>query len=181
MSSSPIPLPPYILPHGNWKLLLKDKCVLFDTNAIIAASDCKAGGLIEELATAGSYPAYSHPVYIELLRTEKQVVQAERINFLVTNNFIPFPLSQEEIKIATKLQALLYKLGCRPSPADIYLGAALARHRGDLLYLLTANTKDFPHPVYNREGYIVLQDANHTQVFTLTKLSAETQNSLLSN
>lgn len=157
----------YIWASSDWKTSCSGKCILFDTNAIIALIEYKAQKLMEDLGQCGAYGAYIHPVQVELLATQKELLRLERSDFMTVNGFNPLPLTSKHLELAIRLQAELNKYQCQPEPTDLYLGSVLAAHIGDKMLILTGNVSDFPYPIYQRVGQIILQGNKSNQVLSL--------------
>ncbi len=153
--------------------LLKESNVLFDADAVIKILHFKAEYILQKLQAVNACPVYTHQVYLELMITNNIKDRIARQIFLSQNNF---ELLSHIIRVipekAAKLQEELHKLDCRPSPTDLYLGACLEQvATGSTTYLMTSNIKDFPSPVFEKAGFLILNGSKNVQVLTLIKFT----------
>lgn len=165
---------PYPTEVQSWKTVVPDKWLIFDSDAIISILAFGQIHIFDELKELGVSFVYIHPCLLELMNTNQSEEKLRRTKLLVDYDFLELPLTQNEVKLASRIQRSL-PLKCQPSPTDLYLGGFLARHNGGDRLLLTANIKDFPLPIYTRKGHILLQ--SDTNLKTLSILC--TDNSML--
>lgn len=151
-----------------WQTIVKDKWVIFDTDAIISITAFKQTDVLEDLQKVAAGFALIHPVQLELLNTNSSTERLSRNKLLADFDFIELPLQNRHFEAATQIQASM-PLSSRASPADLYLGSVLIDHHDDRL-ILTANIKDFPMPIYPRVGHILLQDDHKVKLLTLLSM-----------
>lgn len=157
--------------HISWKSVVQGKGVLFDAVAIINILKFKQEYVLSELKSKNCEFFYISPVLLELLNSKDRNEKLARMDLLLRHEFIEHNLTNNEIKLARTIRESV-PLDCQPSPTDLYLGGTVGRYsQSNNMLLLTANLKDFPLPVYKREGYMLLQNDRH--ISTLTFLSLD--------
>lgn len=157
---------PYPTEVRGWKKIVPNKWIIVDSDALISIQSFGQEYIFDELKELGVSFVYIHPCLLELMSTNKSNDKLKRSKLLVDYGFEALPLTRTEIKLADQIQRSL-PLNCQPSPADLYLGGTLARHNNGNRLLLTANIKDFPSPLYTREGHILLQSDSHIKTLSL--------------
>lgn len=162
----------YITEATSWKAVAAHKWVIFDADAIISIVAFSQEYIFDELKSLDVSFVYIHPVLLELMNTNSPTEKLRRSKLLVDYDFVEIPLTASELKHASEIQKSL-PIKSTPSPTDLYLGAALARHHEEDRFLLTANIKDFPLPLYTRKGYMLLQNTTGVKLLTLLCLDKE--------
>jgi len=169
-------MPPYIVENPAWKTIVKDKHLLFDTDAVISILSFDAVALLNDLKKQGCTFTYIHPVYLELMRTNSPKEKLQRTRLLNDYGFSMLPLTVNEVDKAKQVQDSM-PVNVAPSPTDLYLAGTLARfssHEGMLL--LTSNLSDFPHPLFTRKIYLQLQNTRNVKVVSFLKFEPEESN-----
>lgn len=161
---------PYIVELPNLFQLLQHKHILFDTSAIDILLKFKATNLLSELQSQECKFCYIHPIFIELMRTDTLAKRQERKTLLDDFEFQTIPLISNILDKAKDLQLSLSAYSCYPSPTDLYLGGTLAHFSEGAIFLLTSNVKDFPCPLFERAGQIIIQGDRNVQVLSLLAL-----------
>jgi predicted nucleic acid-binding protein len=157
----------------DWKPVVKDKWLLLDTDALISILAFNQENIFEELISLNVQLLYIHPVLLELMNTVDAKEKLRRTKLLYDYDFTELPLNDREMKLSTQIQKSL-PLKCQPSPTDLYLGSIIATHNQKDRLLLTANIKDFPMPVYTREGHVLLQNNTNLKLLTILCLDKAT-------
>lgn len=157
----------------DWQKVVKDKWLIFDADAIISIIEFKAEILLETFKKLGCTFVYIHPVLLELMNTDTATKRLQRSALLTKWNFTQLGIHQPEQDLSDRIQkSLPIKIKSRPSATDFYLGGTLARYaQSHKALLLTSNTKDFPMPIFTREGFINLQ--NDTDVKAISLLDVD--------
>jgi hypothetical protein len=150
-----------IAEHTDWRPLVANKWLLWDTSAVMKVVEFEADDLFAELERLGVINLYISPVQIELAATADRKAVIQRADMLAKHFDYPFPFTQNEIEMARKIQSAMSST-CNPGPTDLYLGATLANQNSDLIRLLTGDLKDFPDPFFKRDAYIMLQSSRHS-------------------
>jgi len=147
---------PYI-EFSDWKTVVRGKHLIFDSDAIISLMLFNAEDVLSTLKTLNVTFNYTHAVLLELMATNSLKVKLKRTTLLDKFEFTLLPMTPGELKLAGTIQNSI-PLGYKgnPSVADYYLGATLARYNVGNTFLLTSNIKDFPFPIFVREGFIPL-------------------------
>ncbi len=150
----------------DWKDVVKDKHILFDSDAIISIIAFKAQDLFDELKKLNVTFTYINPVLLELRETGSEKERLERNTVLSKYGFAELAITNNESSKAELIQKSK-PIGVKgnPSATDYYLGGTLARYAQSNTYLLTGNAKDFPMPLFTREAFIPL--VNQTDVKAL--------------
>lgn len=153
----------------NWKQLVKNKWLIFDTDAVISLIEFNATDVLEKMKSSRVVFSYIHPVLLEIMNTDSEKKAIERSELLDRYDFIQLPLTKNETNLATKIQnSLPVNLKCQPSATDFYLGGTLAKYaESKKAFLLTSNTKDFPQPIYTRENFIILTNAQDVKCISI--------------
>lgn len=141
-----------IAPHVDWRKLLVNKWLLWDTSAIIKAIQYDAGDIFQELESIKVENVYISPVELELLATKDKAEKLRRAE-IMTDHLWLMPFTIKELNRAKVLQAAIGNIG-QPSAADLYVGATLAASSSDNFYMVTHNIKDFPAPYFKKECYM---------------------------
>jgi len=153
---------------------LNEKDLLFDANAIIKIVDFEANYIIEKLMKEKVALLHTHQVFLELMATDNVSLRTKRQLFLDQYGFGEIPHIETKARAkAVKLQEELHKLDCHPSPTDLYLGACLDTQvtGSTKTFLVTANIKDFPAPIFKKMGFLVLNSDKNVQAFTVVYFS----------
>lgn len=139
----------------DWQEVVKDKHLIFDTDAIISLIAFEAEEVFGKLKKLGATLNFVNPVLLELMSTESSKEKLKRNSVLSYYGFNELPLTITELKNASRIQQSL-PLGIKgnPSAADFYIGGALVHYSH--AYLLTSNIKDFPMPIFTRKAFIPL-------------------------
>lgn len=162
---------PYLDNLEPWSETVKNKYILFDTDAIISILEYNSVILCDEFNKLGVTFCLIHPVYVELLKTENAVKRIDRQTFLNDYKFIYLPLTIKEMDIAKDIQQyLLTSKSFTASPTDVYLGGRLGTLSNNSIYLFTANLTDFPYPLFIRKAGIVLQSNKSCKILHLLQL-----------
>jgi hypothetical protein len=149
---------------------IKGKTLLFDSCVFVNLIKLDAISLLDRLKSLDCTLAYIHPVLIELLRTDRSQDRTKRLMLIDEYEFMLISLNKYGLyDKAQTIQEELHSVFCHPSPEDIYLGAALATIGISDMFLLTTNQKDFPIPIYERNGNIIIQDNKSVRLITLIK------------
>lgn len=138
----------------DWKSLLADKWLLWDTSAIIKVIKFEGEGIFGELKNNKTENVYIHPVQLELLATKVKQDSLKR-SAIMAEYLEIMPFTNKELVMARKLQTAIGTIA-QPSPSDLYIGATLAASSSDKFFLITHNIKDFPAPYFVKECYITL-------------------------
>lgn len=155
-----------------WKNVLQGKWVIFDSDAIVSILANKQQYVFDQLKSVCTGFLYIHPVLLELMNTNSSLEKLSRTKLLIDFDFVKLPLTKSEIDFATQIQESL-PLNCQPSPTDLYLGGSTAHYANGNTFLITANIKDFPMPIYTREGHIILQTDNSLKVLTILSVNKQ--------
>lgn len=147
---------------------MRNKWLIFDAVAVIYLLNNEQKYILDELKKEKVEFLYIHPVLLELMATNNPSDKVERAKLLIDYDFTELNLTRNEIKLAYRIQKSL-PLKCQPSPTDLYLGGTLGSHTSNT-YLVTANIKDFPMPVYTRHGHIIVQSNNNLSTLTILSL-----------
>ncbi|HEX8227478.1 MAG TPA: hypothetical protein VF572_06445 [Candidatus Saccharimonadales bacterium] len=142
----------------DWKPVVADKHLIFDTDVIIGLVEFKSLNLLDIMKDLNATFSYINPVYLELMNTDSPKLRLERSALLAEHEFGLLPTTSAEIELATRIQkSLPIGIKGKPSATDLYLGGTLARYfPNGSTYLLTGNLKDYPMPIYTREAIIPL-------------------------
>lgn len=154
-----------------WKSIVKDKWLLVDSDAIISIIAFNQEYIFDELKALNVSLLYIHPVLLELMNTNSPATKLQRSKLLVDYDFTELSIKDTEMKSSAQIQRSL-PLTCQPSPTDLYLGSIIAKHNEKDRLLLTANIRDFPLPLYTREGHIILQSDTNIKTLTILCLDA---------
>lgn len=150
----------------SWKAIVPNKQIIFDADAIISILSFGQEYIFDDLKNLGANFAYSHPVLLELMNTNSPSEKLRRSKLLNDHGFLELPLGQTERNLASQIQKSL-PLKSTPSPTDLYLGSIVAAgHNNEDRFLLTANLKDFPLPIYTRKGCMLLQNETNVKVLS---------------
>jgi len=153
----------------NLTIRFENSHLLFDTVAVDQLIHFEAYGVMKKLFESGAKFCYIHQVLLELMATDNAQKRIERQLFLSKYNFQKITHIDEVIRqFSMDLQELLHKLDCHPSPTDLYLGASLNSFTTiNKTYLVTGDAKDFPSPVYQKIGFIILSSNKHVRTLTV--------------
>lgn len=143
-----------IAQHTDWRVVLKNNWLLWDTSAIIRAIQFEAEKIFEELEGIDVANVYISPVELELLATKNRIDKLKRSD-LMAEHLSLMPFTIKELNMAKRLQAAIGSIG-QPSAADLYVGATLAASGSDKFYMVTHNIVDFPAPFFRKECFITL-------------------------
>jgi len=160
---------PYPTESQGWRSVLGDKWLILDSDAVISILSNNQLYVFDEIKEAGVNLLYIHPVLLELMNTNSATDKLRRTKLLVDYDFTELPLTATEIRLAARIQKSL-PLKCQPSPTDLYLGGTLARHNNGNTFLLTANIRDFPMPIYSREGHVIIQTDFNLKTLTILSI-----------
>jgi hypothetical protein len=150
---------------NDWQKIVKNKWLIFDAGAIISIIEFGAEDLSDTFLKLKAKLTYIHPVLLELMNTDSTKSKIKRNEILDSYDFEMLALREIETKLAAQIQnSLPINIKSKPSSTDFYLGGTLARYANSNAYLMTSNTKDFPKPIYTREGFIILHN-NMLSVF----------------
>ncbi len=154
----------------NWKEIVKDKHVLVDTNFLINALEYDASQIFEEFEKNNTNLCLIQPVKTELLSTQNHKDRSKRSQLLEKHKFIMLPLRQNIFDQLNDLQSVTASLGTYSSVTDLLLTSCMYSYGESYAFLLTANIKDYPFPLFTREGYIILQNEKNVRVYSLLKI-----------
>lgn len=157
---------PYLESLSEWKDIVKNKHVLFDSDAIISLIEYEALSVFEVFKSLDVTNCYIHPVYTEILRTDKLSKRNFRQAIITNNDFAMLPLTINDFNKASQVQKWLSNTNCFPSPTDLYLSGKMAEFHHDRILLLSGNLRDFPFPLFNRVGGIVLQNNKQSRILS---------------
>lgn len=157
---------PYDTEAISWKNIVSEKWVIFDADAIISILSFGQEYIFDELKALGVSFVYIHPVLLELMNTNSATEKLRRSKLLIDYDFVELPITINEVKLSNQIQKSM-PLKSTPSPTDLYLGGTVARHNDEDRFLLTANIKDFPLPIYTRKGYVLLQNETSVKLLSL--------------
>ncbi|PJE58202.1 MAG: hypothetical protein COU81_02010, partial [Candidatus Portnoybacteria bacterium CG10_big_fil_rev_8_21_14_0_10_36_7] len=143
---------------------MKDKFLLFDTDAIISIISYKAEKIFDELKSLNVTNCYIHPVYAELLRTQSNAERIKRQSVISKFLFQKLPLVKKDFDNASLIQIWLFNKQRYPSPTDLYMAGKLESYPHNDILLLTSNLNDFLHPLFKRTASIVLQNTVQTKI-----------------
>ena len=104
------------------------------------------------------------------MNTNSATEKLRRSRLLAQYDFTELALTPDVVRSAGQIQESL-PIKSTPSPTDLYLGGTVSQHHNESWLLLTANIKDFPLPLYNRKGYMLLQ--NNTNIKLLSFLCVD--------
>ncbi|MCR4311951.1 MAG: hypothetical protein NUV56_01570, partial [Candidatus Uhrbacteria bacterium] len=140
------------------KTKLTHKHVLLDANFFIeaVASLDLFRPIVSELQDI-SCKAVSFPlIEFEVLRTshQKEMREAKKRNLAIWN-YVPLPLRPSLFSSALEFANYYSAHSTSPSLTDCFIGALLKEHRD--LFLITRNHKDFPPPLFIREGSFLIE------------------------
>lgn len=164
------PLTPYLNSLPDWKDFIKDKWILYDADSIIAILEYGAKDFFETIQDLNVTNCLIHPTKTELLRTNDKNKRAIRLSLFNEYEFQTLPLKEAHLEKASDIQLWLSGQKCFPSPWDLYLGGVLATFTHNNIVLLSGNLSDLPHPLFKRESYLVLQNANSSRLLTFLSL-----------
>lgn len=166
----------YIDKYYDWANQLQGKYLLFDTSAIINILEYGGRDLMEKLKKSEVGLSTIEPVYVELLATDSDAKRVERQSFIQEFEFQILPITKANFENSRILQAELRLKRCYPSPTDLYLGSILNSYSSSGMVLITCDHKDFPEPVYSRDGHIILySDKSVTVLLILSKITRITK------
>jgi predicted nucleic acid-binding protein len=158
-------LQPYIL-HDGVLAQVRNKGLLLDSDFLITINKCGAEPLIDELVRNRTQLYVTHPVILEILNTNNSIERASLAQLITirvaAGQIVKHPLTQNDFDFAEKIQASIPN--AQPSVADFYCGCLLTKTD---MYLITANIKDFPFPLFKREGYLTVQTNTSSKLFAL--------------
>jgi hypothetical protein len=162
-------LKPFLGHLPNWKKFLKNKYLIFDTDAIVSISKYNASNLLDELIKLNADLNFIDPVHKELFATDNKKDVSERVE--VMQKMKELPLTPTEIRHANTIQKELTIHDCHPSPTDLYLAGFLMKYNNNKTFLITSNLKDFPFPIFKRNSSIILQSNNSTKTLSVLSLN----------
>lgn len=161
----------YVLEHPDIKKYLKDKHILFDTDAIISLCSYDSQDLLEVFNSISATNCFIDPILLELSSTNNPTEKIKRLELLYKYNFQQLPIDIKTFGFSKKIQD--WQIGNRyftASPTDLYIGATIARYDGGKVVLLTGNAKDFPYPLFKRVGHIILQNESSSKVILMIEI-----------
>lgn len=150
----------------SWKDVASNKWILFDTDAIISILAFNSTVILENMKSKKVKFLYIHPVYLELMNTNRATEKLTRSKLLLDYYFVNVSLNSKHFDLADVIQKSM-PLKSTPSPADLYLGSVIAKFESNNALLLTANIKDFPMPLFKRLGHVLLQNDTNIKLSTL--------------
>lgn len=157
-----------------WKDVVRNKNLIFDTDAIISILAFAGEVILDEAIDLGCTFAYVSPTVLELMATDSGKEQLRRADLLQKYSFAEIPLTSTEITNALRIQrSIPINIKGKPSPVDYYIGGALLKYvQNGNTYLLSSNVKDYPQPIYTRESFIPL--INQTDFKAISIISLDT-------
>lgn len=155
----------------NWQEVVKDKSILFDTNVFITTQQFGAEQLFTELQLLNVKMWIPAPVRTELLNINSKIDREKRIRLLLKYQVNQLKLTSDITDSIDKIQEAYSELNCYPSVVDLYLASYMLRLNNGITLLMTSNIKDFPSPLFSREGYITLQNSKSVITFCLLKIN----------
>ena len=147
----------------SWKDVIKDKHVLFDSSAYIQFESYNILGQLEIFKELNTVLCYIDPVKRELLNTTNNLGRNHR-QITLMKNFWEIPLKEIDFKNTNRVQLFLSKFDCYPDITDLYLAGKLVTFGHDKIVLLTGNIKHFIYPLFDRKGYIILQNDKSSRI-----------------
>lgn len=166
----------------NCSEILKNRHLLFDTDAIISIVSFNSTAAMDELAQAHVANCIINPVKVELIRNSRGKEGSKRAAFLSAYSFINL-MPMMNIKSVEdhvgRIQQWMFRNDCDPSVTDLYLAAVLASYRNESLFLLTANLKDFPLPLFTRRSRIILESKKNLKVLSVLSFNHEALENIL--
>lgn len=159
---------PYLKKVSDWKTLIKDKHILFDTDAIVSIMKFEAEDILDDFKSQKAVCCYIDPVYIELMNTNSVQLRIKRQELLHTHSFNALPIRLINFDAVQDIQGWLSTFNIFPAPTDLYLAGILDHfvNSGSVI-LLTSNLSDFPYPLFKRKGYITLQANKNSKILSL--------------
>lgn len=154
-------MPPYFPGDSDWRETVRGRWLLLDANAVILIAEFGADSIFSELESLSVTSCHIHPVLLELRNTNDLAARIARMD-MVKRYSVGLSFGTSELSKADQVQLALPP-NCQPSAVDLYLAGTIARYSGNNMLLLTENLKDFPSPLFSREGYIVLQQNNKSR------------------
>lgn len=151
---------------------LKHQWLLWDTCAIIRIAEIEGASVFEYLDQFYVRNATIRPVLLELFATADKRVAAERAVIVEQHMVSILPLNIDSKNDKTsEIQALMPR-GSQPGAVDLMVGSTLAQYsKSGKRLMITENVKDFPEPLFQREG--VLSITNEQRTASLTVLSVD--------
>lgn len=154
------------------KAVLKDKWLLWDTSALIRIVDCDAEEVFGELVSMGLKENVAiKPVVLELGATKDLRLRAKRAEYMDNYIGVTLPTDLDNTNDKTLQIQQSIPVSGQPGAVDLMLASTLLRYQASML-LITENVRDFPEPLFKKEGFVMV--ANAGQSFGLTVLSVDT-------
>lgn len=148
--------------------------LLFDTNAIIDIIDFDAKSLLDVFRDKYNLTFLTiDPVLVELYATKDHPTRTQR-QFLISDyKFFTQPLTKQDLDVSREIQVWGSKNGCFPSPTDLYLASILHHYSksSEKVYLISRDLKDFPRPLFDRVGHIILHNNRSSNLLTLLSIN----------
>lgn len=163
----------FIRSYTPWEDIIPNKHILFDTNAVINIMFYESENILKVFDDKKAICCFIDPIGIELFNTDNPKIRIQRQEFLARNSFHKLPLDYVGLKKSSDIQAWLATQKIFPSVSDLYLGGVLGRFNQNSILLLTANIRDFPYPLFKREGYIILQNNKSCIILCLLSFNHE--------
>lgn len=155
----------------NIEAVLKSKWLLWDTGALIRVVDCDAEEVFTQLAVLGLRESVTiKPVVLEMGATKDLRLRAKRAEYMDSYIDVTLPTDLSSANDKTlQIQQSIPTTG-QPGAVDLMLASTLIKYKTSML-LITENVRDFPEPLFNKEGFVMV--ANSGQSFGLTVLSVD--------
>lgn len=153
--------------------------ILCDTDSIVSAIAYDATKLFDDFRNKGITLTIVNHIYIELMNTNNPKERIDRQKVINDNEMVELNYKTEVDSLVKRLQITLHKYACFPSPIDLYIGAVAAQYEASKVHILTGNIKDFPAPVFDRVGYIIMQNDKSIKAISILKPNASKIDKLL--
>jgi uncharacterized protein YqjF (DUF2071 family) len=97
---------------------------------------------------------------MEFSRTNNSKVLESRLNFKEKYlDLVPFRKTKAQLQTARSVYTVINGLGANPSPIDTLLATEVvefSQSESSSVYLVTEDVKDFPIPIFERVGHIII-------------------------
>ena len=152
------------------KGVVHDKWLLWDTSALIRVVDCDAEEVFEKLMELGiSENVTIKPVILELGATGDAKTAVKRADYaerFITNiiklNIDTTHDNTEKIQASMPAQS-------QPGAVDLMLASSLSQYNSKMLFI-TENIKDFPEPLFNKVGFLMVSNSGRSFGLTILKM-----------
>lgn len=152
--------------------LLKDKWLLWDTCALIRTTDCDADKLFRQLAKLWVENVTIKPVLLELGATNDQKLALKRADYADRHISVVLKTNIDGPRDSTTVVQEALPKSSQPGAVDLMLASTLVQYGGGKkMLLVTENIKDFPEPLFTKEGFMMV--SNETKSFGLTLLTID--------